>query len=93
VVAKLAGVDVELEPLDEVARGAYHLCEFTGHAIDEAKAVVERHADLAIGLADASIAVLSRRYSCLDLLTLDERHFRVIVGADDATFRILPQDL
>ena len=93
LVAKLAGVEVELELLDEVARGAYQLCGFTAHDIDEAKAVITRYADLAIGLADASIAVLSRRHSCLDLLTLDARHFRVITGADDRPFRILPQDL
>jgi hypothetical protein len=93
LVAKLAGVEVELELLDEVARGAYQLCEFTAQDIDETKAVVTRYADLAIGLADASIVVLARRHSCLDLLTLDERHFRVVAGADDRPFRLLPHDL
>jgi hypothetical protein len=42
------------------------------------------------GDADASIVVLSRRYETLDVLTLDERHFRTLRGATGRPFRILP---
>jgi len=48
--------------------------------------------DLAVGLADASVVVLSRRHGVRDVLTLDERHFRVLRGADDRPFRLLPAD-
>ncbi|PYQ58058.1 MAG: VapC toxin family PIN domain ribonuclease, partial [Acidobacteria bacterium] len=47
--------------------------------------------DLNIGLADASIVVLAKRYDTRDVLTLDERHFRTLRFRRRA-FRILPAD-
>jgi predicted nucleic acid-binding protein len=41
--------------------------------------------------ADASIAVLAARHRASDVLTLDERHFRVL-RAGEAPFRLLPSD-
>ena len=45
-----------------------------------------------IGLADASIVVLAERLDVHDLLTLDERHFRAVLGPRDKPFRLLPAD-
>ncbi len=42
--------------------------------------------------ADASIVVLAGRHQTLDILTLDERHFRAISGPRDRPFRLLPAD-
>ena len=92
LVAKLAGVEVELDLLAEVARGAYQLADFGATDIEEARAVIAKFPDHEIGLADASLVVLSRRVGCLDLLTLDERHFRVLRGAGSRPFRVLPTD-
>jgi hypothetical protein len=36
--------------------------------------------------------VLSRRHDTLDVLTLDERHFRTLRGSTGRPFRILPTD-
>jgi uncharacterized protein len=66
--------------LGEVARGAYRLEPFSAQDIAQAVAVIERHADLEVGLADASVVVLADRHDTLDVLTLDERHFRVLRG-------------
>jgi len=93
LVAKLAGEAVERELLAEVARGAYQLAEVDGRDVEEARVVIERHAGLGIGLADAATVVLSRRLGCIDLLTLDERHFRVLRGFKDRPFRLLPADV
>jgi predicted nucleic acid-binding protein len=60
--------------------------------VDEARAVIDRYADLRIGLADASIVVLASRYQCQDVLTLDQRHFRAVLGPDSQPFRLLPVD-
>ena len=92
LVAKLAGVEIELELLAEVARGAYDLQSFSASEIEEARAVIDRHSDLAPGLADASIVVLSKRFRTVDLLTLDERHFRTLTGFEGRAFRLLPAD-
>jgi predicted nucleic acid-binding protein len=45
----------------------------------------------AISLADASIVVLAERHGVRDALTLDERHFRVLM-AGGKPFRLLPAD-
>ena len=92
LIAKLAGEPVERELLAEVARGAYQLAEVDARDVEEARGVIERHEGLGIGLADAITVVLSRRLGCLDVLTLDERHFRVLRGFKNRPFRVLPAD-
>jgi len=92
LITKLAGIQVELDLFAEVARGAYELASFEAADIERAREVIEQHSDLGIGLADASLVVLSEKYSALDLLTLDERHFRALRGAGGRPFRILPAD-
>lgn len=53
---------------------------------------MERYADLDVGLTDAANVVLAERHGTLDLLTLDERHFRVLRSPQDRPFRLLPTD-
>jgi predicted nucleic acid-binding protein len=77
--------------LEEVQREAYLLEPMTGVDVARAKTIIERHADLGISLADASIVVLAERHSVSDVLTLDERHFRVL-QADGKPLRLLPAD-
>jgi predicted nucleic acid-binding protein len=60
--------------------------------VDEARLVIDRHRDLEVGIADASIVVLSRRLETRDLLSLDGRHFRVLTGFRNRRFRLLPAD-
>lgn len=83
----------ELALLEEVARGAYRLEPFSNSDVAEAAAVIGRYSDLGLGLADASIVVLANRYDVLDVLTFDERHFRVVEGPGGRPFRLLPADL
>jgi predicted nucleic acid-binding protein len=78
--------------LAEVARDAYLLEPMSGADVGQARKIIQRHADLGLSLADASIAVLAKRHGTRDVLTLDQRHFRVVRSPDDQPFRILPQD-
>ena len=78
--------------LREVGAGAYQLESMDGHDVTEAAEIIGQYQDLDLGLADASLVVLSRRYGVTDVLTLDERHFRTIRGAGGRPFRILPAD-
>jgi len=93
LVGELAGVDVELDLLLDVSSEAYLLAPFGAKDVDEARSVIGKYRDQGIGLADASLVVLSRRYRARDVLTLDERHFRVLRGAGGKPFRLLPADL
>jgi predicted nucleic acid-binding protein len=92
LIATNAGQGVELQLLGDVARGAYELASFSADDVAAATVVMRRFADLGLGLADASIVVLARRYDCLDVLTLDQRHFRVVLGPEEKPFRLLPHD-
>jgi hypothetical protein len=91
LVARRVGERARLDLLEEVARGAYTLQSFASDDVGDAIAVMRRHADLEISLADASIAVLAARSGALDVLTLDERHFRV-VSVEGRPLRLLPAD-
>lgn len=93
LISKLAGMDVELALLDEVARGSYLLAEFGAGDIREAHGLIAAHRDLDLGLADASIVVLARRHRTVDILTLDERHFGALHGPRGRGFRLLPRDV
>jgi predicted nucleic acid-binding protein len=92
LIASSGGQHAELTMLGDVARGAYELADFSAADVATAVTVIERYSDLRLGLADASLVVLARRHHCLDVLTLDQRHFRVVRGPDDKPFRLLPFD-
>lgn len=92
LIATHGGQTEEFKLLADVARGAYELEPFTAEDVLAASRIIERYADLQLGLADASIVVLAARHHCRDLLTLDQRHFRVVAGADNQPFRLLPYD-
>jgi uncharacterized protein len=78
--------------LEEVVRGAYRLEPFGASDVARAKEVIERYADLDIGLADASIVVLAERHAVREVLTLDQRHFRAMRIERRKRFKILPFD-
>ncbi len=82
----------ELALLSEVVRGVYRLEHLSEEDVAEAAEVIERFADFKVGLADASVVVLANRHDTLDVLTLDERHFRVLRGTGGRPFRLLPAD-
>jgi predicted nucleic acid-binding protein len=86
------GVEAEAAWLREVAAGAYELVGFAADDVAEALGVIERYRDLRIGLADASLVVLAGRFGTERILTLDERHFRVLRAASGRPFTLLPAD-
>jgi predicted nucleic acid-binding protein len=92
LIGQIAGQSADLMVLEDVSRGAYQLEPFSAADVAAAKEIIERYADLHLGLADASIVVLAERHGCRDLLTLDERHFRAILGPNGSPFRLLPAD-
>ena len=87
------GSGPQLSLLAEVGREAYRLEHFSAADVELARGLLKRYADLDLGLVDASNVVLSHRHDALDILTLDERHFRAVSGAGDRPFRLLPADL
>jgi len=91
LVASRAGTTRRLTLLEEVSLGAYRLTQWAADDVAEARAIVDRYRDLGVSLADASIVVLAHRHRVRDVLTLDERRFRVLPGPG-GPFRLLPAD-
>lgn len=91
LIATRVGEPARTSFLAEVAGGAYELQPFWEEDVQRALAVIRRHAGLSISLADASIVVLAARHDVRDVLTLDERHFRVL-DVNREPFRLLPAD-
>jgi uncharacterized protein len=86
------GAQAERALLDEVAAGAYDLVPFGPEGVAEAADLIGRYADLKIGLADASVAVIAAAAKTTRLLTLDERHFRALRPLWGEAFTLLPAD-
>lgn len=86
------GRAAQLEALADIGSGAYVVPHFDSGAVAEAVSVLRQYKDLDLGVTDASIVVLSGRNSCHELLTLDHRHFRAVVGGNGRPFRLLPAD-
>jgi predicted nucleic acid-binding protein len=92
LLATRIGTWAQTALLEEVARGAYALGAFGREDVVGALSVIRRYADLGLSLADASIVVLARRHETRDVLTLDERHFRVVRAHRGRPFRLWPAD-
>lgn len=91
ILSRMSVAD-ELAFLDQVAAGAFDLGRFDADDMRAARAVIDRHHDLRIGVTDASIVVLAGRYGTDRVLTLDERHFRALRTLDGRPFTLLPAD-
>lgn len=92
LLATRVGREAQEALLAQVEGGAYRVEPFAAEDVGVARSVIARYRDLDIGLTDASIVVLAHRHGTLDVLTLDERHFRVLRSLDGRPFRILPAD-
>ncbi|MGC2190963.1 MAG: PIN domain-containing protein [Candidatus Dormiibacterota bacterium] len=91
LLATRRGVAAQLTALAELSGGAWELpCIATGE-LNDAAAVIDKYRDQKIGVADASLVVLARRYRTDRILTLDQRHFRVIRTAAGGPFTVLPE--
>lgn len=78
--------------LEELSEPEYEIASFDSEDLLSAIGVMETYDDLNIGLTDASLVVLAKRYRTHEILTLDQRHFRAIRGLDGRHFKLLPYD-
>lgn len=92
LLATRVGGGAQSALLEEVERGAYRLALVSAEEVGAARRLLERYADLDLGLADASILVLAERHRTWDVLTLDQRHFRAVAGPEGRPLRLLPHD-
>jgi uncharacterized protein len=60
--------------------------------IAAAATLCKRYGKLALGLVDASMVVLAKRWSTTAMAMLDERHFRVVQPLQGGAFELHPAD-
>ena len=92
LIGQQVGTSAQQALLGDVGVGAYELATFSRQDVLRAAEVMAQYQDLAVGLADASIVVLAERLGTNAVLTLDQRHFRVLQGCSLDAFRLLPFD-
>ena len=80
------GVEAELAFLSDLASGAFQVECLTLSELALAQDIAQRHRDLRVGLADASVVVLAARFRTRRILTFDERHFRAITPLQGGHF-------
>jgi uncharacterized protein len=78
--------------LEGIAVGAFSLEPFTPQDLIRCRVLLKKYADLDIGLADAAVIAAAERRGVPRILTVDERDFRAIRGADGKPFTLLPAD-
>jgi hypothetical protein len=87
------GTAVEVSVLRDITGGAYAIAEFGLDIAAEATSLAEHYSDLKLGLTDASNAVIAAKHHTVNILTLDERHFRVVRPLWGEAFKLLPADV
>ena len=78
--------------LRDVAAGRFMVEGLTPEEHATAARLDEQYADLGLGLADASVVILAKRFRTTRLLTFDERHFRAVAPLGGGHFTLLPRD-
>jgi hypothetical protein len=93
LVAKRQGSSAAAQMLSRLAEPEYEIASFTTVDLTAAIDVMRTYEDLSIGLTDASMVILAKRYKTNEILTLDQGHFRAMRGLDGRHFRLLPFDI
>lgn len=91
LLRRFAGINAELDFLENLATGAYTLEPFTVDDLNRCRELVQAYRDLDIGLADASVISTAERLGIQKILTVDERDFRAVVSKR-GPFILLPAD-
>lgn len=87
------GLDVEFAFLQDLAAGTFLAECLSREELGLALEVARRYRDLKLGVTDAALVVLARRYRTRRLLTVDERAFRAVAPLQGGSFTLLPMDL
>jgi predicted nucleic acid-binding protein len=78
--------------LRDVAAGRFLVEGLTPDEHALAARLDEQYADLELGLADASVVILARRFRTTRVLSFDDRDFRAVTPLGGGHFTLLPRD-
>ncbi len=92
MVGKLFGRDGRRTFFADLADGRFRVACLEQSDYQLVRRYDELYADLDVGLADLSVAILAHRFSTRRILTFDQRHFRTLRPLDGGSFLLLPYD-
>ena len=92
LLKKRAGSSVARRFFDQVVSGAFQLEPFGTEDLAIVTRILDANRGLDLGVADASVVALAGRLGVRQILTLDQRHFRVVQALDGHPFELLPAD-
>lgn len=92
LVRKRVGQAAARAFLTDLAAGRFQVACLEPSDYDLVLRYDAQYADLGVGLADLSIAVLAHRFRTRRILTFDQRHFRALRPLDGGGFLLLPYD-
>lgn len=86
------GVRARRAFLEDLAARRYESPGLDSRDYASALGLDRRYADLNLGLADLSVAVLAQKVRTRRILTFDQRHFRALRPLQGGAFTLLPAD-
>ena len=92
LISTKLGVNAELDLLADFLAGAFTLEPFTLADLRRSRELIDQYRALDIGLADAAVIATAERIGTRRIVTVDERHFRVVRAANGKPFTLLPAD-
>jgi uncharacterized protein len=92
LLGKRFGAPARRAFLEDLAASRYQTPALETQDYDAVLELDRRYADLDLGLADLSVAVLTRKLGTRRILTFDQRHFRVLRPLQGGAFTLLPGD-
>ncbi len=90
LIARNVGIAGEVALAADVAEGRLVVAELTGADWIRVHGLVDRYADLGLGMTDASVIALAERHGATRIATLDHRHFRVVRPGHTPAFELVP---
>jgi len=87
------GMRAELDFIDDIRAGAFTLEPCSAADITRCRALIGTYRALDLGLADACVIACAERLGVFRILTVDERHFRVVRTARGKPLILLPADM
>ena len=78
--------------ISDLANGRFEVACFGPADFRAMESLNGRYRDLNVGLADLSVVALAQKLSTTRLLTLDQRHFRLLRPLQGGVFTLLPFD-
>ena len=90
LIARQVGPAGEAALVADVAEGRLVVEALTTPDWTRIGELVERYADLGLGVTDASVIALAEHHGVPEIATLDRRHFYVVRPAHRDAFELLP---